>query len=261
MKKPCDARDLRQLLHDFGIRSNAGIRIGAGGNCLIIYYQGAVLRVGVTAQLCPELEAQVIAAAGESGLPVPKNVHIGETTGHVPYMIYEEIIGDHPDSSFDWKEMGGYLYRFHHQTRKESFPTRPFTLAARASRIEHARRVQSMKTNSDQRIAKYLDMITEPRKALPVHGDIRINNLLAYGNHLNGVLDWSDAHQGDPEEDIAYLPVAIWEKVMSGYSAPLSEELLVAYGLSRIIALEDRQILPPHSVEHYWDELIREGVV
>src|SRR5690606_11629303 len=43
-----------------------------------------------------------------------------------------------------------------------------------------------------------------------IHGDLRMGNLMVSSEGLTGVLDWEQAHLGDPHEDLAYGCMAVW---------------------------------------------------
>ncbi|MCP1845960.1 aminoglycoside phosphotransferase (APT) family kinase protein [Bradyrhizobium sp. USDA 4524] len=50
----------------------------------------------------------------------------------------------------------------------------------------------------------------EPRPLALVHGDFRNGNLMVGPNGLVGILDWEQAHIGDPIEDLGWLCVESW---------------------------------------------------
>jgi len=65
-----------------------------------------------------------------------------------------------------------------------------------------------------------------------VHGDYRLGNLMVDGDSISAVLDWEQAHIGDPTEDVGWLCVPAWR--FSRQDRPAAglgthEELLGAY--------------------------------
>jgi len=64
-----------------------------------------------------------------------------------------------------------------------------------------------------------------------VHGDYRLGNLLVGADGLRGVLDWELAHAGDPAEDIGWLSAPPWRFGGSGEVGGFGglDEFLAAY--------------------------------
>ncbi len=49
-----------------------------------------------------------------------------------------------------------------------------------------------------------------PRRAVVVHGDFRLGNLIVRPDGLHAAIDWELAHIGDPAEDLGWLCVRAW---------------------------------------------------
>jgi aminoglycoside phosphotransferase (APT) family kinase protein len=50
----------------------------------------------------------------------------------------------------------------------------------------------------------------EPARAVLVHGDARVGNLIVSDQGLRGILDWEGARTGDPMEDPAWTCIRMW---------------------------------------------------
>jgi len=50
----------------------------------------------------------------------------------------------------------------------------------------------------------------DPDDLVLVHGDFRIGNVVVGSEGLRGVLDWENAHLGDPHADLAWMCVRAW---------------------------------------------------
>jgi aminoglycoside phosphotransferase (APT) family kinase protein len=50
-----------------------------------------------------------------------------------------------------------------------------------------------------------------PERAVLVHGDYRMGNLIVDGDRIAGVLDWEMAAPGDPLADLAWCFIPLWE--------------------------------------------------
>lgn len=61
-----------------------------------------------------------------------------------------------------------------------------------------------------------------PSAVALVHGDLGPEHLLAHAGRLRGVIDWSDAHVGDPALDLAWA--------LHGTTPPFAAGLAAAYG-------------------------------
>jgi aminoglycoside phosphotransferase (APT) family kinase protein len=71
-----------------------------------------------------------------------------------------------------------------------------------------------------------------PDRVSLVHGDFRNGNLMISRQGIRAVLDWENAHLGDPAEDLGWLCVASWrfgnlEQPVGGFGS--RDDLLLAY--------------------------------
>jgi len=72
-----------------------------------------------------------------------------------------------------------------------------------------------------------------PEKPALVHGDFRNGNLMIAPDGISAVLDWENAHLGDPAEDLGWFCVPSWrfgnlDKPAGGFGT--REDLLAGYG-------------------------------
>lgn len=86
--------------------------------------------------------------------------------------------------------------------------------------------------------------VPQPPSALSlVHGDFRNGNLIIAPDGINAVLDWENAHIGDPAEDFGWFCVPSWrfgnlDKHAGGFGT--REELLAAYAAGGQVPTADR---------------------
>jgi aminoglycoside phosphotransferase (APT) family kinase protein len=71
-----------------------------------------------------------------------------------------------------------------------------------------------------------------PKAAALVHGDFRNGNLMVGPDGINAVLDWENAHLGDPAEDLGWFCAPTWrfghlDKPAGGFGS--REDLLAGY--------------------------------
>ncbi|MEO1060755.1 MAG: phosphotransferase [Actinomycetota bacterium] len=85
-----------------------------------------------------------------------------------------------------------------------------------------------------------------------VHGDLHVEHVFVEGDEVAGIIDWSEAGQGDPLADLATLTLANEEHlddVLSGYGADVDRELIRAWWAWRCIVaipwLADNGYGPP----------------
>ncbi len=65
-----------------------------------------------------------------------------------------------------------------------------------------------------------------------IHGDLQISHVFVDGDEVTGIIDWSEASQGDGLYDLATLTIAHEEHlddVIAGYGADIDLELLRAW--------------------------------
>jgi aminoglycoside phosphotransferase (APT) family kinase protein len=64
------------------------------------------------------------------------------------------------------------------------------------------------------------------------HGDLHIEHVFIDGDEITGIIDWSEASQGDPLYDLATLTLAHPERlddVLAGYGADVDRDLIRAW--------------------------------
>jgi aminoglycoside phosphotransferase (APT) family kinase protein len=103
-------------------------------------------------------------------------------------------------------------------------------------------------------------LTTPPADVSLVHGDLGPGHVLVDVGRIGGVIDWTDAHVGDPALDLAWLT--------HGTSSGFAAALLEAYGGSAAVrarALGWHQLGPWHEVlygvENGRDDLVASGLV
>jgi len=190
------------------------------------------------------LEASVVRAAGEAGVPVPHVVAASAGEGPLgsSWMVLTAVDGETIARKIlrddDYEVARGAL-------------TGQFARAlARLHALDPAAvpGLQSIDQVAQYRAA--LDAIGEPHPAFElalrwlddhrppssglavVHGDFRLGNVIVGAEGLRAVIDWELAHLGDPMEDLGWLCVRAWrfgsDRPVAGVGA--YDELLRAYG-------------------------------
>jgi len=74
--------------------------------------------------------------------------------------------------------------------------------------------------------------VLRPWKPVFIHGDLQISHVFVDGDEVTGIIDWSDASQGDALYDIATLTLAHEEyldDVIAGYGAEVDLDLIRAW--------------------------------
>jgi aminoglycoside phosphotransferase (APT) family kinase protein len=219
--------------------SSFDLRVGGGTEPLILQqYRGD--GVGRPGQVL--VEAALLEAARERGVPVPRVRHVGAPgEGDAGWLVVERLEGE----SIPRKIL-----------RDPQFaPARAALTGQCARALAAIHRIDPdavpglAPVDPLRRPLEYLDALGEVRPALElgarwleghrpasggsttVHGDFRMGNLLVGPEGLRGVLDWELAHRGDPAEDLGWLCARVWR---FGGGAPVGgfgelDELLTAY--------------------------------
>jgi aminoglycoside phosphotransferase (APT) family kinase protein len=195
-------------------------------------------------------EAQIIAAAAQTGTPVPEIIHVcgpeddlGDAfiMAHVAgQTIARKILRDEeyslarPLLAF---QCGEALAKIHAVAPDNLPPDLPISHGLdQLDRYEAIYRGFDMDRPVFELALSWLRQHAPP--PLPttlVHGDFRNGNLMVNESGLAAVLDWELAHQGDPREDLGWICVNSWrfgmrDKKVGGFG-PL-EELLAGYQAS-----------------------------
>ena len=163
-----------------------------------------------------ELEARLIRAAREAGVPVPRLVDSG-TLGS-PFLITEHVDGEtiprrllrDPDLAEVRAGLVGELGRV--AARIHRMPAVPGL-----SEVDPLESIVHMYDALDQPLPSFeiglrwlSEHRPEPTATAVVHGDFRNGNLIVGPGGLAAVLDWELAHLGDPLEDLGWLCVKAW---------------------------------------------------
>lgn len=192
-------------------------------------------------------EAQILAAAAQSGTPVPEIVHVcspeddlGDAfiMAHVAgQTIARKILRDDEFSLARPKlalQCGEALAKIHAVAVDSLPPDLPISHGLdQLDRYEAIYRGFEMdRPVFELALAWLRQNAPAPLPATLVHGDFRNGNLMVNGEGLAAVLDWELAHQGDPREDLGWICVNSWrfgvrDKRVGGFG-PL-EDLLTGY--------------------------------
>jgi aminoglycoside phosphotransferase (APT) family kinase protein len=169
-----------------------------------------------------ELEAAILRAAYDAGVPVARVIEVFEAGGplEMPALVLEQVEGEalpprlRRDPHFAPAlealagECGATLARLH------SIPLDRLPSLSKPDPIDRCREVLD---GLDERhptfelVLRRLELSRpEPRPDTLVHGDFRLGNLLIGQRGLTAVLDWELVHRGDPLEDLGWLCVPAW---------------------------------------------------
>lgn len=177
------------------------------------------------------LEHRLLAAAADSGVPVPRAIHFEPEGGafETPGFLMEHVAGDSVAPRL--------LKKDEFAAARESLGPQLGDALARVHAIDPAT-IEGLATPSgssgDPALAACelweaeLDRIGEPLPAVEaglrwlrlnappparpalVHGDFRLGNFIVDSAGLAAVIDWELAHGGDPAEDIGWLVIRSW---------------------------------------------------
>ena len=201
---------------------------------------------GLTNSSSVALEAALLRAAGEAGVPVPGVVAAGEADGlDVGWLVVERLEGEAiarrllRDEAYEearrrlTANTAEALARIH-TIALDGLPGLPGLPASDPL----ARPLEFLDITGEVRpvlelAARWLDAnrpIATGRTV--VHGDFRMGNLLVDASGLVGVLDWELAHAGDPAEDLGWLSARAWRFGGSGEVGGFGQldDLLTRYG-------------------------------
>jgi aminoglycoside phosphotransferase (APT) family kinase protein len=189
-----------------------------------------------------ELEAALLSAAAEAGVPVPVVVAASDDPAELgaPWLVMSRLEGE---------TIARRILR--EDVYAEARPRLVGQLARGLAALHAAVDVPGLPEEDDVLVSMraLLDSSAEPHPAFElglrwlaahrpapvgrtvVHGDYRLGNLMVDASGLVGVLDWELAHVGDPAEDLGWMCVRSWR---FGSPYPVAgvgsrEELLSAY--------------------------------
>ncbi len=72
----------------------------------------------------------------------------------------------------------------------------------------------------------------KPRKPVFIHGDLQVDHVFVDGDEVTGIIDWSEAAQGDALFDLAILTLGHPEHlddVVAGYGTDVDRDLIAAW--------------------------------
>lgn len=168
------------------------------------------------------LEAAVLRAAAEAGVPVPELVDhsTDESVLGSPYVLTAHVQGQSiprrllRDPEFAEvrgglaTELGRVLARVH-RIPLDSVPgiARPDPLE---TLVETYDALNEPLPSVEIALHWLQANRPEPTGDTVVHGDFRNGNLIVHPSGLHAVLDWERVHRGDPMEDLGWLCVKAW---------------------------------------------------
>lgn len=223
--------------------------LGGGTNCIVLLTPRFVARCGVVGVLT-EHETAVIGEARRIDLPCPEILDTGVLASGERYQIYRRLPGSPSAGTLPVTTLTDALVTLHTRARAELFPDLPASLPARARRPEHALAVARAHRAPCWVVAALTAVIDgDGSNRVPLHGDVRPQNVLMdVTGRLSGLLDWSDTHLGDREEDFAFLDPTYWPALAAAYRRCVPVVLdplrLLGHGAARVLALTDRGVLP-----------------
>jgi aminoglycoside phosphotransferase (APT) family kinase protein len=178
------------------------------------------------------IEAGVIRALADSGIPVPK-VWFLETDGEAlgaPFMVMERLPGTSSpallyaaDNAENRRSIGRDFVRYLADLHTADwaalelpFEAEPPTVETaghqtldhwEATMLEQQLEPQPFLTHATRWLRN--NMPVAPRVSL-LHGDYRTGNFLFDGDHITGVVDWELSQLGDPLEDLGWVLKELW---------------------------------------------------
>ncbi len=144
-------------------------------------------------------------------------------------------------SSAAWTAAGAVIRTLH----KAPLPPQPATtLAHLASRLEDscdwliANSVLPTEVVSGNRMAA--ECVLRQWTPVFIHGDLHIEHVFVDGDEVTGIIDWSEARQGDALFDLASLTLANEEhldEVIAGYGADVDRDMIRAWWSYRCLVV------------------------
>lgn len=179
-------------------------------------------------------EARAIPAAVASGVRTPRLVAFDDSREilPVPFLIVERVEGhnaeslgvERPPAPGTWPSVGADMARLHRFAPPALPPPEPWALSQRGPRELVEARAQEgwLSVWEARRLLDWLDRLA-PLLAAPsevfVHGDLQMANVLVHpvARGYQAVIDWGNAYVGDPNDDLAAVPLAVARQMLTGY--------------------------------------------
>lgn len=191
------------------------------------------------------IEARVVRAAYDAGVPVPELVSAGGDLLGSHYMILSHVQGESiarkilRDERFDKARRALVSHLATALATLHAIDPRIIPGLPMNDQLQQYREVLDSLNSSLQQSHPAFELAfrwlesTKPsttRQSL-VHGDFRLGNVMVDDNGLSAVLDWELAHIGDPMEDLGWLCVRAWRFGSSHPVAGIGEyhELIDTY--------------------------------
>lgn len=198
-------------------------------------------RAGAGAGRSMAVEATVLRAAAEAGVPVPRTIAFIDdadgdvivSTHHDGETIPRRILRDDRFATARGTlvgELGAAAARIH------ATPLDDLGQVPAGDVLAESRRVLDEIGHPHPTFELALRWLDEHRPPPPsrpvlVHGDLRLGNVIVGDEGLIAVIDWELAHRGDPMEDLGWLCVPAWRFGSELPAAGLGsrDELFAAY--------------------------------
>ncbi len=215
-------------------------------NTALFFTDHYVTRVGLTARLCAEAEAACAATARAGGVPAPEVIASGYLPDGSGYLLCRAIAGWPPRRAAALSAAGGLLARLH-QLDRSAFPVDQHSRRRRRERFAIAGAAAGSLLDAE-RLRWAAGPLAAARRdwdsnrSCPAHGDFGARNLLAWGDEIRGVVDWTDARQASPESDLGQVDIEDLPAVWAGYQAAAASSvdigLAAGHSIARYLALE-----------------------
>lgn len=195
------------------------------------------------------IEASVVRAAGEAGVPVAELIAAERLDGGA-FMVLDAIDGETIARKIlrDDRFVGA----------RAALPAQLGAALARVHQIDVDHIAGLDETDQVASYTEVYDQLGQPSPTLElvrrwliehrpdtvrrgvVHGDFRLGNVIVDDDGLAAVIDWELAHIGDPMEDLGWLCVKAWRFGMAPPVAGLGEyeQLFAAYEEASGIAVD-----------------------
>ena len=194
-----------------------------------------------------ETEARLIETVAATGAPVPRVLHVltpadGLGKGYVMLRIAGETIPRKILKNAEFGEVrpklaaqcGQVLAALHAVPAATATGLAAFTPAERLEWLHERYRA----TGQTSAVVSWAfawarrNAPPPPAQAVLVHGDFRNGNLMIGPEGIRAVLDWENAHLGDPAEDLGWLCIPSWrfgnlDLPVGGFGT--REDMLAAY--------------------------------